>query len=116
MNNAKRKITITDKSQAIESGITTSVTPDQIKEFLRDPSIEVTISNIGLFSIGWKDKRGTPETYTVPAHPAMPPSTPTTKPITVKEPELPLTPSPITPQTKKINKDVTHDDIPNFNA
>jgi len=118
MNNAKRKITITDKSQAIENGVTTSVTPDQIKGFLQDPTIEVTISNIGLFSIGWKDRSGTPETFTVasPAYPSIPPPTPASKSPTVKESETPSTPSPITPQTKKINKDVRHDDIPSFNA
>jgi len=116
MNNAKRRITITDNSQAIENGVTTQVTPDQIKSFLRDPTIEVTISNIGLYAIGWKDRRGTPETFPVAA-PASPPPTPKSKSPTVNASETSsLTPNPITPQTKKVNKEITHDDIPNFNA
>ena len=110
MNNAKRRITITDNSQAIENGVTTPVTPDQIKSFLRDPTIETKISNVGLYSIGWKDRNGTPETFPVasPAKPAVSvPSTP--------EPAK-KTPNPITPTTPKVDKSSTHNIIPSFNA
>ena len=59
-NNATRKITITDNNQAIEDGITRSVSVEEIKNLLRDSKVEVTISNIGLYRIGWASRDGTP--------------------------------------------------------
>ena len=72
MNNATRKITITDDNRAIENGKITSISVNEIKNLLQNKSVEVIISNVGLYRIGWADRNGTPIGQVGPIIPSIP--------------------------------------------